>query len=621
MFEIRIHGRGGQGVVTAAELLSAAAFAGGRHAQAFPSFGSERTGAPVVSFCRIDDRPIRVREPVMHPDVLIIQDPTLLHQVNVFEGAGTDVLLLINSARSVSDLGIEEFTSELRPGAVHTVPATELAQQHVGKPVPNAALLGGFAALSGAVTIEAVEAAIRERFSGMVADGNAAAARAAYEAVRAHGPAVVLSAPPAAAGRGQPGLRQIEGSRGVAEAVARSRPEVICAYPISPQTHIVEALSVLVKSGDLTPCEFVNVESEFAAMSVAIGASAAGARAYTATASQGLLYMTEALYNAAGLGLPIVMTVANRAIGAPINIWNDHSDAMSQRDCGWIQLYAETNQEALDLHIQAFRIAEEVSLPVMVCMDGFVLTHAHERLEIPSQEQVDRFLPPYLPRQVLDPADPVSIGAMVGPEAFTEVRYLAHAKQMQALALIPEVAAEFAGEFGRDSGGLARHYRTQDADTIIVALGSVLGTIKDSVDELRTTGMKIGVLGITSFRPFPLDAVRSALQGARRVVVLERALAVGIGGIVSANVRMALSGIPLHGYTVIAGLGGRAITKASLLALFRRAAADALPPLTFLDLNTELVDSELQRMQASRRSGPTAENILRDLGAVASRIG
>ena len=191
------------------------------------------------------------------------------------------------------------------------------------------------------------------------------------------------------------------------------------------------------KSGELAPCEFVNVESEFAAMSVAIGASATGARAYTATASQGLLYMAEALYNASGLGLPIVMTLANRAIGAPINIWNDHSDSMSQRDCGWIQLYAETNQEALDLHVQAFRLAEELSTPVMVCMDGFILTHAVERVEIPAQEQVDAFLPPFEPRQVLDPDDPVTIGAMVGPEAFTEVRYLAHAKQMQALELIP----------------------------------------------------------------------------------------------------------------------------------------------------------------------------------------
>jgi len=173
-------------------------------------------------------------------------------------------------------------------------------------------------------------------------------------------------------------------------------------------------------------------------MSVAIGASATGARAYTATASQGLLYMVEALFNASGLGLPIVMTVANRAIGAPINIWNDHSDSMSQRDCGWIQLYAETNQEALDLHIQAFRLAEELSTPVMVCMDGFILTHAVERIDIPSQAQVDAFLPPFVPRQALDPDAPISIGAMVGPEAFMEVKYLAHAKQMAAIDLIPK---------------------------------------------------------------------------------------------------------------------------------------------------------------------------------------
>lgn len=220
-------------------------------------------------------------------------------------------------------------------------------------------------------------------------------------------------------------LKQIEGSKAVADAVAACRPQVICAYPISPQTHIVEGLSVLVKNGSLENCEFINVESEFAAMSVAIGASATGARTYTATASQGLLYMIEAVYNASGLGLPIVMTVANRAIGAPINIWNDHSDSMSQRDSGWLQLYAETNQEATDLHVQAFKIAEELSLPVMVCMDGFILTHAYERVDVPEQAQVDRFLPAYSPRQMLDPVNPVSIGAMVGPEAFTEVKYMA----------------------------------------------------------------------------------------------------------------------------------------------------------------------------------------------------
>ncbi|MEF9995382.1 MAG: transketolase C-terminal domain-containing protein, partial [Burkholderiaceae bacterium] len=404
------------------------------------------------------------------------------------------------------------------------------------------------------------------------------------------------------------------------EAVALCRPEVICAYPISPQTHIVEGVGALVKKGQLTDCEFVNVESEFAAMSVAIGASAAGARAYTATASQGLLFMAEAVYNASGLGLPIVMTVANRALGAPINIWNDHSDSMSQRDCGWIQLFAETNQEALDLHIQAFRLAEELSLPVMVCMDGYILTHAFERLDIPEQAQVDAFLPPYEPRQVLDPAEPVSIGAMVGPEAFMEVRYLAHAKQMQALDLIPGIAADFKQVFGRDSGGLVQTYRTEDADTIVVALGSVLGTIKDTVDEMRDAGVRIGVLGIKSFRPFPLAAVRAALQHAKRIVVIEKSLAVGIGGIVATDVRMAMSGIEVKGYTVIAGLGGRSITKASLHRTLNAALADQLERVSFMDLDTGMVERHLQREREKRRTGPIAEALLRDVGAVAARV-
>src|SRR5512135_2565418 len=202
-------------------------------------------------------------------------------------------------------------------------------------------------------------------------------------------------------------LKQIEGSHAMAEAIALCRPEVVCAYPITPQTHIVEGLGELVKEGVLVDCEYINVESEFAALSVAIGASAAGARASTATASQGLLFMAEAVYSASGLGLPIVMTLGNRAIGAPINIWNDHSDAMAVCDSGWMQLFAETNQEAVDIHIQAFKIAEELSMPVMVCVDGFILTHAVERVDIPSQAEVDGYLPPYDPVQLLDPQDPI----------------------------------------------------------------------------------------------------------------------------------------------------------------------------------------------------------------------
>jgi pyruvate ferredoxin oxidoreductase alpha subunit len=416
---------------------------------------------------------------------------------------------------------------------------------------------------------------------------------------------------------------QIEGSQAVARAVALCRPEVISAYPISPQTHIVEALSDAVRSGELAPCEYVMVESEFSAMSAAIGASATGARAYTATASQGLLFMAEALYNASGLGLPIVMTVANRAIGAPINIWNDHTDAMSQRDCGWVQLYAESNQEALDLHIQAFRLAEELSVPVMVCMDGFILTHAFEPVDVPSQEQVDAFLPPYVPRQVLDADAPLTIGAMVGPEAYTEVRYLAHAMQVQALDLIPEIAAEFELSFGRRSGGLVHPYRSDDADTVVVALGSVIGTIQDVVDELRDSDVSVGALGIGCFRPWPADEIRQALANAKRVIVVEKAFAVGAGGIVGQNVRLSLSGLPVPVYDVVAGLGGRAITKHSLHSLVGDVLAGRIEPnrLTFLDLDQGLVERELRRQKCERQSGPHAENLLRDLGVVRAGAG
>jgi pyruvate ferredoxin oxidoreductase alpha subunit len=416
-------------------------------------------------------------------------------------------------------------------------------------------------------------------------------------------------------------LRQIEGSRAVAETVARCRPEVVCAYPISPQTHIIEAVGAMVKAGRLSPCEFINVESEFAAMSVSIGASAAGARAYTATASQGLLFMIEAVYNAAGLGLPIVMTLANRAIGAPINIWNDHSDAMAARDSGWIQLFAETNQEAADLHVQAFRLAETLSLPVMVCMDGFILTHAVERVDVPEQADVDAFLPAYEPRQLLDPDNPISIGAMVGPEAFAEVRYLSHLRQLDALELIPALASEFARAFGRESGGLLHSYRTDDAETVVVALGSVLGTIKDAVDLRRDAGERIGVVGITTFRPFPLEEVRRALSGAQRVIVVEKAFSVGFGGVLSTDVAMATHDVKLSLRTVVAGLGGRAITIRSLEAMLTDAVSDRLEPVTFLDLDLEMVHRERARLRTVRRSGPSAENLLRDLGAVASRIG
>ncbi len=415
--------------------------------------------------------------------------------------------------------------------------------------------------------------------------------------------------------------KQTETSRAIAETIALCKPEVICAYPITPQTHIVEALAQMVQAGQLRNCEFINVESEFAALSVAIGASAAGARAYTATASQGLLFMAEAVYNASGLGLPIVMTIGNRAIGAPINIWNDHSDSMSMRDAGWIQLFAETAQESADLHILAFRIAEELSCPVMVCVDGFILTHSYEQFDIVSQVDVDAYLPPYQPRQVLDPAHPLSIGAMVGPEAFMEVRYLAHHKQLRALDRIPELTQELQKQFRHTAGGLLRTYKTEGAETIVVALGSINGTIQDVVDDLRTEGTAIGSVSIGCYRPFPIAALRAAIGHAKRIIVVEKSLAPGIGGTLATDVRTALTGTGSAIFTAIAGLGGRAITKASLNNLFKKAQAGELDDLHFLDLNLPLIQRHLEREKTQGHVGPTAESLLSDIGLLAAQIG
>ena len=384
-------------------------------------------------------------------------------------------------------------------------------------------------------------------------------------------------------------LFQLEGSQAVARAVALCRPKTVCAYPITPQTHIVEGLGELVRSGKLTDCEYINVESEMAALSVAIGSETAGVRSYTATSSQGLLYMMEAVYNASGMELPIVMTLGNRAIGAPINIWNDHTDAMSVRDAGWIMLFAETNQEAVDLHIQAFKIAEKVKCPVMVCVDGFILTHAYERVDLPTQEEVDDFLPPYDPHISLDPKNPKAIGTMVPPGYFMEVRCLAHKKQIDALNVVECVGNKFKEKFGRDSGGLVREYNLEKAETVIVTMGSVAGTIKDTIDELNQKSGKYGVLSIVSYRPFPAEAIRKALKKAKKVIVLEKAFAVGIGGILFQEISLALKNTKTEVKSVVAGLGGRAITSDMIKEYLNHKNHDDM---VFLGLNKEVIERE-----------------------------
>ncbi len=352
-------------------------------------------------------------------------------------------------------------------------------------------------------------------------------------------------------------MRQaLEGSQAIARAVALCRPGVVAAYPITPQTHIVENIAKLVADGKLR-CEFVSVESEHSAASVVLGAAAAGSRAYTASASQGILLMGEVLYNISGLRIPLVLTCANRAVSAPLSIWNDQQDSMAMRDAGWIQLYCADNQEAVDTTIQAFRIAETLELPVMVCVDGFTLTHTLEPLDIPEQEQVDAFLPPYRFSRALDPFNPISIGTLVAPEYYTEVRYAHHQAMLRALEVIPEVDRAFEGITGRACGGLLGVEGDEEADIGILTLGSVFGTLADAREMYG--GPPVKLLKLRSFRPFPVEALKEACRGLSHLIVLERAFSPGEGGIVGAEVKAALAELEhpprIHNFAV--GLGGR----------------------------------------------------------------
>lgn len=372
--------------------------------------------------------------------------------------------------------------------------------------------------------------------------------------------------------------RQLEGSRAVAEAVRLCRPQVIAAYPITPQTHIVEHLSQMVADGQL-PAQYVSTESEFAAASVVLGAVAGGARAYTASASQGLLLMTEVLFNIAGLRLPVVMTCANRAVGAPINIFSDHQDTFSLRDAGWVQLYVESNQEAVDTTIQAYRIAEACELPVMVCMDGFFLTHTFEPVDLPDQAEVDAYLPPFRFARSLDPTHPATLGGGSEPDNYLEYRHAQHVAVEQAAAHVLKAAADFDRAFGRGHGALVDGYRLEGAAQVLVALGSVMGAARDLVDALRERGEAVGALRLRCVRPFPANALIQSLRHARRVTVLEKAFSPGAGGIVAAELRAALyqAGVTLPVDGFVGGLGGRDLTAGSIERVLRVSAATADP--------------------------------------------
>ncbi len=365
------------------------------------------------------------------------------------------------------------------------------------------------------------------------------------------------------------------GNHAVAWGAQLARVEVIAAYPITPQTQVVEKLSEMCADGSL-PARFIKVESEHSAMAACIGASATGARTFTASSSHGLVYMHEMLHWAAGGRHPIVMADVNRALGPGWNIWTDQNDSLSQRDTGWVQLYCETNQEVLDTTIQAFRLAETLDVPVMLMLDGFYLSHTAEAVDIPDQELVDRFLPRREARRTLDVNDPHAFGALVRPDSYMEMRWLQNEALRQVPRVLETIEADWMRMFGRGYGAV-ESYRTEDAELVLVTSGTVTSTARFVIDQRRAAGEKIGLVKVKLFRPFPTELLRTALAGFDKVAVLDRNISPGHGGIFAEELRSALYDLPaedrplIYGYVL--GLGGRDITPAVIDEVIERTQA------------------------------------------------
>ena len=358
----------------------------------------------------------------------------------------------------------------------------------------------------------------------------------------------------------------VEASKAIALSVKLCKPKVIPMYPITPQTHIVERLADMINDGELH-AEMIHVESEHSACSALLGAQATGVRTFSATSSQGLALMYEILPVVSGNRMPAVMAVANRALSAPINIWNDHSDAVSARDQGWIQLYVESTQEAIDTTIQLYKICEDhsVLLPGMICLDGYTLSHVYERAFVPEQEQVDAFLPEYKPLVKLDPEEPVSIGPIAFPDSFMEFKKMQHDAMLNALVKIKKVHDEFAKEFGRSYGnGLLEPYRMDDAEYALIGMGTLIGTARVVVDKLRKEGHKVGLIKLRSLRPFPKKELINVAKGLKGLAVIDRHISLGYEGPLFIDVRSALFDADIKINNFIAGLGGRDITQKHL---------------------------------------------------------
>ncbi len=367
----------------------------------------------------------------------------------------------------------------------------------------------------------------------------------------------------------------MEVSIAIAEAVKMANVDVISAYPITPQTHIVEHLSEVVANGELD-AEYITVESEHSAMSACLGAAATGARVFTSTSSQGLALMHEILFIAPPLRLPVVMVVANRALSAPISIWNDHGDIMAQRDIGWLMTFAENGQEAFDLTLHAFRVAEDrrVMLPFAVNIDGFNLSHVIEPIEIPDQELVDRYIPKYKPKFRLEPRKPISIGAVGIPEVYTEAKKVTDEAVKNARKVILKAWDEFADIFGRRYQPVET-YRAEDAEILILIMGSLAETAMTAVDKMREAGKKVGLVRLRLWRPFPLMEFRKAISGAKVLAVVDRALSPGaVTPPVASEVRSALYSAPKRPkiFSFIAGLGGRDVTTETFEEIVDKAA-------------------------------------------------
>ena len=369
----------------------------------------------------------------------------------------------------------------------------------------------------------------------------------------------------------------IEGTHAISYAVQRCRAQVIAAYPITPSSGVVELLAEMCADGRLD-ARFVAVESEHSAMATCAGASQTGVRAFTATSSHGLLYMHEMLHWCAGARLPIVLANVNRAVGSPWNIFVDQSDSLSQRDTGWIQFYCENNQEVLDTIIQAYRVAERVLMPAMVCLDAFYLSHTSEPVTIPDQEKVDAYLPPYQPEFHLDTKVPRAFGGLPANDSYMELRARMERSMRQALTVAAEADEAYAQLFGRRYG-LVETYRAEDARTILVTAGTAAGTARAVIDDYRNAGHPVGLARIRLFRPFPVDELRRVLAGAERVVVFDRNISFGSGGVVAQELRAAFCDHSPHPavHSYVGGLGGRDVTPATLRAAVDHALAQSGP--------------------------------------------